>query len=187
MRKILIIGVVKGGTTSLEAYFRKHVNVEYLIRNVNLFTNELGPSIYHHKYPDYEPHVILREPAQRAYSDWGHRYSRHFTNKGFEDYLMDRISEDELKSQQRYYDMGDLDLVRMSNYEYWLHLWKDIPLVRHDLEEMETDTFFPHKNRGTVGDIDEYNRKTFENLLIIEKERVRMSNAKERGLIKGTS
>lgn len=174
MEKVLIIGAVKCGTTSLAKYLSEEYEV---VRNVNLFTREDGPQIWNNKYPEHKPIVILRDPAQRAYSDWLHRYRRHFTDDNFDTYVMKRIHPDKLNDMSTYYNMGDLDIIRMSNYEYWLNNWKETPLEVYQLETLLKENTFPHENKGSGLLINDYARKVVDNLLIIEKERVRMNNA----------
>jgi len=157
---MLIIGAHKCGTTSLQKYYEdRGCDV---VRNTQLFTRWDGPEIYKRKYPDFIPVVILRDPVERAWSDYHHRLRRDMVPVDFTYEMYCRHSS---IYYNNYLKQGELNIIQISKYKQWLDIWHDInPLVLR-LEEMKHNEGFGTANDGWHIGITEEQKKFTRELI----------------------
>jgi len=143
--KYIIIGGRKCGSTSFEKYL-KEKNID-VIRVEQLFTKLDGFEIYQREYNDRQPIVILRNPVDRAYSDWKYSFKKNRTKLNYRDYCLDTANYSQA--------IGELNPIIQSKYSIWLKKW-NIKLDILSLEEMKTISDFPLENttKGKISDID---------------------------------
>ena len=139
--KYVIIGGRKCGTSSLEVFLNMQgFNV---VRREQLFTKNDGYDLYNLEFSDYQPVLILREPIDRAYSDYKfavqEKRPKCFNKKGvlsFREYCL-------LEN----YDpgMGELNPLKQSNYKKWFDNW-NMKIDIMTLEDMKKVKGFPKLN-----------------------------------------
>ena len=150
--KYVIIGGRKCGTTSLEIFLKMQgFDVE---RREQLFTKTDGYDLYSHEFPDREPILILRNPVDRAYSDWKYAVQEKRTELNYRDYC-------ELDNYHP--SLGELNPLKQSNYKQWFKNW-NIVMDIFQLEDMQKVKGFPKIN-STDGKISEFDRNYTEDKL----------------------
>ena len=164
-QKMLIIGAHKCGTTSLQRYYEaRGCDV---VRNTQLFTRWDGPEVYKRKYSDRIPVVILRDPIERAWSDYHHRLRRDLIHSDV-DYktYCNRSSQ----PFQNYMIQGELNIIEISKYKQWLKNWHEVDPLVLQLEEMIGEVDFPLDN-GYFNPTMTEEQKKFTRELINENHR----------------
>jgi len=138
MLSYIVIGGRKCGSTSLQKYLQNYGHD--CIRVEQLFTRHDGPKIYLEKYSNRVPVVIIRNPADRVWSDYWHskRMGRNVMN--YEEYCKFEQYDSEF--------FGDLNPISQSNYRKWFKNWKDIDLQARWLEDLTQLSSFPHLTKG---------------------------------------
>jgi len=132
--KYVIIGGRKCGTTSLELFLKmKGYDV---VRREQLFTKKDGYKIWKHEYSDREPILILRNPIERAYSDWKYAKQEKRTELNYRDYC-------ELKNYNP--SLGELNPLKQSKYYNWFKKW-DMKIYIVSLDQMIKTQGFPKLN-----------------------------------------
>jgi len=144
--KYVIIGGRKCGTTSLEVFLNMQgFNV---VRREQLFTKNDGYELYNQEFSEYQPILILREPVDRAFSDWKYSVQEKRTELNFREYC---LTENYSPS------LGELNPIKQSKYKKWFMNW-NIELEIMSLEHMQKQKGFPRINT-TEGEISEEDRK----------------------------
>lgn len=142
--KYIIIGGRKCGTTSLEVFLNMQgFNV---IRRERLFTNENGFKMWKQEFSDYQPIVIIRNPVNRAYSDWKYAIQEKRTKLNYRDYCL---------LEQSGSSSGELNPIKQSQFHKWFLKW-DTELEIMTLEDMQNVKGFPKLNNvdGLISDED---------------------------------
>lgn len=134
--KYFIIGVHKSGTQSLENYLRAQGHD--VKREETAFLLKDTPKRLEEDYPDYQPIIITREAAIRAYSDW--YYFNSFTN--------DKIP---MANRKRIHSFKDAvieypEILEASCYEKHAKRYKNLQVVK--LEELSLESTFPWRNKA---------------------------------------
>ncbi len=144
---MLIIGAHKCGTTSLQRYYEaRGCDV---VRNTQLFTRWDGPEVYTRKYSDRIPVVILRDPIERAWSDYHHRLRRDMIkdDMSYEHYCKTKdIMPNPKEDPFDYLRLGELNIIEISKYKQWLKNWHDIDPLVLQLEQMQQQEDFGRVN-----------------------------------------
>lgn len=155
--KYIIIGCRKCGTTSLEK-FMKNEKLD-VIREERLFTRTDGFDVWKGLYSDRRPVIILRDPVERAWSDYC--YQKYMKSEA------SSLSLEE-KCEEKRYDpvMGDRNIIMQSRYEQWLKPWRKAEPVIYRLEEMKKIPEFPHEwKNDQKREMTQKDRKTLEGYL----------------------
>ena len=150
--KYVIIGGRKCGTTSLELFLK--IQGFDVVRREQLFTKNDGFKLYEQEFYDRQPILILRNPIDRAYSDWKYARQEKRTELNYRDYC-------ELENYNA--GLGELNPIKQSNYKQWFKNW-NITLDIFQLEDMQKVKDFPKIN-STDGEISEYDRNYTEDKL----------------------
>ena len=150
--KYVIIGGRKCGTTSLEIFLK--IKGYDIVRREQLFTKNDGFDLYSHEFSDRQPILILRNPVDRAYSDWKYAIQKKRTELNYRDYCL-------LEN----YDpgLGELNPLEQSNYKKWFKNW-NINLDIFQLQDMQKIKDFPKIN-STEGEISKEDRNYTEDKL----------------------
>ncbi len=132
--KYVIIGGRKCGTTSLEVFLNMQgFNV---VRREQLFTKNDGYDLYNLEFSGYQPILILREPVDRAYSDWKYAKQEKRTELNYRDYCLFENYNNGL---------GELNPLAQSNYKKWFDNW-NMKIDIMTLEDMQKVKGFPKLN-----------------------------------------
>ncbi len=140
--KYLIVGCRKCGTTSLEKYLKAKHGEDNVKREERFFTRYDGPCVYEEKFLDYKPVIILRDPVERAWSDYN--YQKYKMREGVACTEGDQLIR--ACGEARYDPVtGERGIILQSQYEDWMKKWKKFnPLVYH-LEDVSKRKEFPHE------------------------------------------
>ena len=150
--KYVIIGARKCGTTSLEVFL--NMQGFDVVRREQLFTKHDGYDLYNLEFSEYTPIVILRNPVDRAYSDWKYAVKEKRTTLNYRDFC-----------NFENYDpgLGELNPIRQSKYEKWFDNW-NMKIQIMSLKDMTKVKGFPKINT-TEGEISKDDRKWTEEKL----------------------
>jgi len=144
--KYVIIGGRKCGTTSLEVFLNMQgFNV---VRREQLFTKTDGFKLYCQEFSDYRPILILRDPTERAYSDWKYAVQEKRTKLNYRDYCLDKNNYNP--------GLGELNPIIQSQYTKWFKNW-NLKIEVMTLEDMKKVQGFPKLN-NTDGEISDEDR-----------------------------
>jgi len=122
-------------TTSLQTYLRKQFGEENVGRMERLFTRIDGPDEFQKEYSDYIPVIILRDPVERAWSDFWYQQTH---NEGIPKGLEEAIKE------KRYDPMsGERNIIRTSYYGKWLKGWRKYNPIVYWLRDAQRWEGFP--------------------------------------------
>jgi len=151
--KYVIIGGRKCGTTSLEVFL--NMQGFDVVRREQLFTKNDGFKLYNQEFSEFTPIVILRNPVDRAYSDWKYATQKK-RSECFDKKRPLRYREYCLKENYNP-GLGELNPLVQSKYSKWFMNW-DIKIQIMNLEDMKKVKGFPKLNT-TEGEISKEDRK----------------------------
>jgi len=150
--KYVIIGARKCGSTSLEVFLNMQgFNV---VRREQLFTKHDGMKLFNQEFSGYTPIVILRNPVERAYSDWKYAIQEKRTTLNYRDYC-------NLENYDK--GLGELNPIEQSKYKKWFMNW-DMKIQIMNLDDMKKVRGFPKLNT-TPGEISDEDKKWTEDKL----------------------
>ena len=150
--KYVIIGGRKCGTTSLEVFL--NMQGYDVVRREQLFTKTDGYDQYSHEFSDRQPILILRNPIERAYSDWKYALQEKRTTLSYKEYC---------ETPNYHPSLGELNPLEQSNYKKWFKNW-DMEIDLMSLEDMKKVKGFPELNT-TEGEISDKDREWTKNRL----------------------
>jgi len=152
--KVVIVGCQKCGTTSLLKWLQQYFPNENLFRNETWFHRKDGVKEYLKYCSDYRPVIILRDPVERAWSEYNYQIKRKIYTHSYPD-AIEKLGYDEV--------VGETNPIAQSCYLRWIETWMEFrPIILH-LEQMQKILDFPKKNQN------EYDPMP-ENLRILTKK-----------------